>query len=53
MKIATIVVSCLAGIGVIWYVNLLDFFYPKDLSPKEDPEIVEWEKEKAARWTKI
>jgi hypothetical protein len=52
MQTAIIVAACLVGLFIIWYVNLLDYFYPKDLSPREDPDLMEWEKEKAARWTK-
>lgn len=52
MQTAIIVVGCLIGVFAIWYTNMMDFFYPKDCSPYDDPEIVEWEKKKAAHWTK-
>jgi len=52
MQSAIIIMSCFIAIVIVWYVGLLDFFYPKKDVIVSDKKIVEWEEEKAACWTK-
>lgn len=45
MQTVIIFLTCLVALVILWYVELLDFFEPKDLSLEEDEASKQLEKD--------